>query len=306
MTPFRFHPIYQPRIWGGRKLQLMLGRTTPVFSEPCGESWEISDRPGAVSIVKEGPWQGYSLNQLWQEHRKEIFGDGYDHFTNFPLLCKLLDVSDKLSIQVHPPKATATRWGGEEKNEIWYILYSSSDATIYAGLQPNTTPDDLHQAILEDDVDKHLRSHHLDRGKHLYIPSGLIHAISGEHLIVEIQQNSDTTYRLYDWNRRDSLGRGRELHVPQSLDAIKEYQQLEKQPGYTTQVKPFSIKEHILPPCESFTQSNSKKFAIFAILEGRISWPNATATQGDFIISPAHATPITTETKTHLLEINVP
>lgn len=216
MQPFRFHPIYQPRIWGGQHMRTLLGRELPDRETAYGEAWEISDRPEAMSIVKEGEWEGMPLHRLWEEHREEIFGPGYEHFPRFPLLCKILDARENLSVQVHPPERTAQAWGGEVKNEVWYVLHAEPDALIYGGMEESATEQDIYRAADAGRMEQLIRSAHLNAGEHLYIPAGLVHAIGAGHLIAEIQQNSDTTYRLYDWNRTDDSGRGRELHLKQA------------------------------------------------------------------------------------------
>ena len=214
MQPFRFHSIYQPRIWGGQSMRTMLGRELPDRETAYGEAWEISDRPEAMSIVKDGEWEGMSLHRLWEEHRQEIFGPGYERFPRFPLLCKILDARENLSVQVHPPERTAAARQGEVKNEIWYVLHASPDALIYGGMEENATLPDIRHAAETGQMEQLIRSTHLEPGEHLYIPAGLVHAIGAGHLIAEIQQNSDTTYRLYDWNRTDDSGRGRENGLP--------------------------------------------------------------------------------------------
>ena len=211
MQPFRFHSIYQPRIWGGQSMRTMLGRELPDRETAYGEAWEISDRPEAMSIVKDGEWEGMPLHRLWEEHRQEIFGPGYERFPRFPLLCKILDARENLSVQVHPPERTAAARQGEVKNEIWYVLHASPDALIYGGMKENATLPDIRHAAETGQMEQLIRSTHLEPGEHLYIPAGLVHAIGAGHLIAEIQQNSDTTYRLYDWNRTDDSGRGREF-----------------------------------------------------------------------------------------------
>ena len=231
MQPFRFHSIYQPRIWGGQSMRTMLGRELPDRETAYGEAWEISDRPEAMSIVKDGEWEGMPLHRLWEEHRQEIFGPGYERFPRFPLLCKILDARENLSVQVHPPERTAAARQGEVKNEIWYVLHASPDALIYGGMEENATLPDIRRAAETGQMEQLIRSTHLEPGEHLYIPAGLVHAIGAGHLIAEIQQNSDTTYRLYDWNRTDDSGRGRELHLEQALDSIGEFRKLSQRPG---------------------------------------------------------------------------
>lgn len=293
MQPFRFHSIYQPRIWGGQRMRTMLGRELPDRETAYGEAWEISDRPEAMSMVREGEWEGISLHRLWEERREEIFGPGYGRFPRFPLLCKILDACENLSVQVHPPERTAATWQGEVKNEVWYVLHADPDALIYGGMEEAATPADIRRAAETGQMEQLIRSTHLEKGEHLYIPAGLVHAIGAGHLIAEIQQNSDTTYRLYDWNRTDSCGRGRELHMEEALDSIAEFRELNRQPGYLTEMPHFTMEERRLDKGERFTQPDASRFAIFTVLHGSVAWDGKTARQGEFILSPAGADAVT-------------
>ncbi|MFM1739227.1 type I phosphomannose isomerase catalytic subunit [Akkermansia muciniphila] len=306
MQPFRFHSIYQPRIWGGQSMRTMLGRELPDRETAYGEAWEISDRPEAMSIVKDGEWEGMPLHRLWEEHRQEIFGPGYERFPRFPLLCKILDARENLSVQVHPPERTAAARQGEVKNEIWYVLHASPDALIYGGMEENATLPDIRHAAETGQMEQLIRSTHLEPGEHLYIPAGLVHAIGAGHLIAEIQQNSDTTYRLYDWNRTDDSGRGRELHLEQALDSIGEFRELSQRPGYLTEMPYFTTKEYRLDKGERFTQPDSSHFAVFTVLCGSVLWDGKTARKGEFILSPAGADAVTAaEADTVLLSTTV-
>lgn len=306
MQPFRFHSIYQPRIWGGQSMRTMLGRELPDRETAYGEAWEISDRPEAMSIVKDGEWEGMPLHRLWEEHRQEIFGPGYERFPRFPLLCKILDARENLSVQVHPPERTAAARQGEVKNEIWYVLHASPDALIYGGMEENATLPDIRHAAETGQMEQLIGSTHLEPGEHLYIPAGLVHAIGAGHLIAEIQQNSDTTYRLYDWNRTDDSGQGRELHLEQALDSIGEFRELCQRPGYLTEMPHFTTKEYRLDKGERFTQPDSSRFAVFTILCGSVLWDGKTARKGEFILSPAGADAVTAaEAETVLLSTTV-
>ncbi|WP_300788407.1 type I phosphomannose isomerase catalytic subunit [uncultured Akkermansia sp.] len=302
MQPFRFHSIYQPRIWGGQSMRTMLGRELPDRETAYGEAWEISDRPEAMSIVKDGEWAGMPLHRLWEERRQEIFGPGYERFPRFPLLCKILDARENLSVQVHPPERTAAARQGEVKNEIWYVLHATPDARIYGGMKENASLPDIRHAAETGQMEQLISSAHLERGEHLYIPAGLVHAIGAGHLIAEIQQNSDTTYRLYDWNRTDASGRGRELHLEQALDSIGEFRELCQRPGYLTEMPHFTTKEYRLDKGERFTQPDSSRFAIFTVLHGSVCWDGKTARKGEFFLSPAGADAVTAaEAETVLL-----
>lgn len=293
MQPFRFHSLYQPRIWGGQYMRTLLGRELPDRETAYGEAWEISDRPEAMSMVREGEWEGMPLHRLWEERREEIFGPGYERFPSFPLLCKILDARENLSVQVHPPERTAAALNGEVKNEVWYVLNAEPDALIYRGMEEDATPGDIRRAAETGRMEALIRSTHLKEGEHLYIPAGLVHAIGAGHLIAEIQQNSDTTYRLYDWNRTDASGKGRELHMDQALDSIAEFRELSRRPGYLTEMPHFTMEEYRLDRGARFTQPDPSRFAIFTVLRGSVTWDGKTARQGEFILSPAGADAVT-------------
>ena len=306
MQPFRFHPIYQPRIWGGQHMRTLLGRELPDRETAYGEAWEISDRPEAMSIVKEGEWEGMPLHRLWEEHREEIFGPGYEHFPRFPLLCKILDARENLSVQVHPPERTAQALGGDVKNEVWYVLHAEPDALIYGGMEESATEQDIYRAADAGRMEQLIRSAHLNAGEHLYIPAGLVHAIGAGHLIAEIQQNSDTTYRLYDWNRTDDSGRGRELHLKQALDSIREFRELSRDPRYLSDTPHFTSREYRLDRGERFIPQDSSRFAVLTVLQGGVGWDGRKATQGEFILSPVRSAAVTaTEPDTVLLSTTV-
>jgi len=217
MSPISFIPLYMERVWGGRELANRLGRELP-GTQPIGEAWEIVDREEAQSVVGNGPLKGKTLHDLWTNHRAEIFGARHAKAgARFPLLCKLLDARDRLSVQVHPPAAIAPQLGGEPKTEMWYFLSCDPGSRIYAGLVPGTTHGTFAAALADGTVESNLHVLPTHEGDSIFIPSGRLHAIGEGNLIVEIQQNSDTTYRVFDWNRVGLDGKPRELHVEQSM-----------------------------------------------------------------------------------------
>lgn len=215
-----FKPVYMERVWGGRELERVYGRTLPEPGRSYGESWEIVDRSDEQSVVDEGPWQGVTLHQLWSERRAEVFGEGYEAHARFPILIKVLDARDDLSIQVHPPQHLAASLGGEPKTEMWYIADCDPGARLYVGLKRGVDRAAFERAIADGTVDACVHAVSPRPGDSIFIPSGRLHAIGAGFLIHEIQQNSDTTYRVFDWNRPGLDGRPRELHVAQSLASI--------------------------------------------------------------------------------------
>lgn len=221
MTPFlQFKPIYQERVWGGRGLESHLGRKLPAGS-PIGESWELVDRPEAQSVVVSGPWAGRPLRQLLEMHPAEIMGLGWPKERPFPILVKWLDCRDRLSVQVHPPADVARRLGGEPKTENWYFGKTDAGAAVYAGLRSGVTPEILERSITAGAVDQCLDRLAVADGDSLLIRSGTMHAIDAGNMILEIQQNSDTTYRVYDWGRLGLDGKPRTLHVRESLECVR-------------------------------------------------------------------------------------
>ena len=217
-APLAFEPIFMERIWGGRRLESQFGKRLPP-GKRIGESWEISDRPEAQSLVRYGPLLGKSLHQLWIDHRDEVFGR-VRHSPRFPLLIKLLDAREKLSLQVHPPESVARNLGGEAKTEFWYVAAAEPGAELLVGLREPTSADKFKQALETGAAAEHVHKIPVKAGDAMFLPSGRFHAIGAGNLLVEIQQNSDTTYRVFDWNRVDEDGRSRELHVDLALQCI--------------------------------------------------------------------------------------
>ena len=220
MSPLlQFKPIYQERVWGGRTLASYLGRELPAGG-PIGESWELVDRAEAQSVVLGGPWAGQTLRQVMAAHHVEIMGPGWAKDRPFPILVKWLDCRDRLSVQVHPPASIAGRLGGEPKTENWYFGKTDAGAAVYAGLKAGVTRESFEQAIAAGTVDRCLDRLAVQDGDSLLIHSGTMHAIDAGNVILEIQQNSDTTYRVYDWGRQGRDGKPRTLHVRESLESL--------------------------------------------------------------------------------------
>jgi mannose-6-phosphate isomerase len=213
--PLVFEPIFKNYIWGGDSLKDIYNKKS---LDKTAESWEIVDRQEEQSVVFNGPLKGISLNKLITKYPKQILGD--HKFKRFPLLIKLIDAKDDLSLQVHPSCKTAHLTKGEEKNEAWYILQASDDAAIYAGFN-NIVNEDLFRAALKDNtVADLLKKFQVKKKDYIYIPGGCIHAILKGCVILEVQQNSDTTYRVYDWDRVDQNGNKRTLHIDKALTSI--------------------------------------------------------------------------------------
>jgi mannose-6-phosphate isomerase len=220
LYPLTFQPVFKERIWGGRELKRLYGKKLPP-AVPIGESWEISDRPGDTSVITNGPLAGKNLRWLMENHARELLGDarsaGKSHF---PLLIKILDARDKLSLQVHPPAGKAFRLKGEPKTEMWFIADAAPGAELFVGLKRGVTRAEFEKKIKSGEVAGCFHRVKVKSGDAMFLPSGRVHAIGAGLVIFEIQQNSDTTYRVFDWNRTGLDGRPRELHITQSLASI--------------------------------------------------------------------------------------
>jgi mannose-6-phosphate isomerase len=219
LYPLIFRPIFKQRIWGNRNLERLYGKQLPP-NEPIGESWEISDRPGDVSVVANGSLAGKDLHWLVENHRAELLGACRLQNGRFPLLIKLLDAQEKLSLQVHPPTEKAAALGGEPKTEMWYIADAAPGAELYVGLKRGVTRAQFEQKIKDGSVADCFPRLAVKTGDAMFLPSGRVHAIGAGLVIFEIQQNSDTTYRVFDWNRVGLDGKPRALHVAESLESI--------------------------------------------------------------------------------------
>ncbi len=219
LYPLRFHPIFKERVWGGRKFETLYSKLLPP-RVPIGESWEISDRPGDVSVIANGPLAGKDLQWLLAHHPRSLLGSTKAVNGRFPLLIKILDAQEKLSLQVHPPANRASELGGEPKTEMWYVAAAEPDAELYVGLKRGVTRSQFEQKIATGQVADCFHRLAVRNGDAMFLPSGRVHAIGAGLVIFEIQQNSDTTYRVFDWNRLGLDGKPRQLHVSQSLASI--------------------------------------------------------------------------------------
>lgn len=221
MGPLRFEPYLRAMVWGGRQLESVLAKPLP-DDKSYGEAWELSDHSLHNSVVANGPLAGKSLRYLMQEHRESILGPQAKKFPTFPWLVKFLDAHDWLSVQVHPDEKTVRQLLENEasKTEAWFILDVLPGSKIYAGLREGVTEDNLRQALQENRVADCLHGFEPQPGDCVFLPAGTVHAIGGGILLAEVQQTSDATFRLYDWDRRDQEGKSRPLHIEQAVASI--------------------------------------------------------------------------------------
>lgn len=311
MEPLTFHPIYLERVWGGCKLESEYQRELPEPGVPYGESWEIVDRDKEQSIVECGLHAGKTLHDLWKNHREEIFGMGLQDHPRFPILIKVLDARDDLSIQVHPPLHLAASLGGEPKTEMWFIADCNPGAKLYVGLKMGVSRADFEKSIDDGTVADLVHAIEPQAGQSIFIASGRLHAIGAGFLIHEIQQNSDTTYRVFDWNRLGLDGQARELHVAESLASI-DFDDFE--PEMDTPVREtlatcefFKTDKISLESGQMISNPDAERFSILSIVEGTlVSEGGQRFNKGQFMLIPRHGTPLTALENTTVLQVTLP
>lgn len=323
LYPLKFVPVYKDYIWGGRNLE-RLGRDLP--EGIVAESWEISGHPDGISIVANGELAGLSLPELLTKFDKEIIGtEPYERYINqFPLLIKLIDANQKLSVQVHPDDEYAVvHEGGYGKNEMWYIVSAEPGAEIIYDLVPGTTRETFAAAVREDQIDDYLMTVPVFAGDVFYIPAGMVHGLGAGIVVAEIQQSSNLTYRLYDYNRTDAKGNKRPLHIEQGLEVIdfKSAGQWGKLEGIIKEHKlGFLRKELIINEyfevdiCELdgeiVRNTDGQRFFSYTFLEGngKISYTGGSVKYKavESILVPAAVGDYTIEGKTKYLKVSVP
>lgn len=243
LYPLKFIPILKDKIWGGTKLETILDKSTN-GSKEAGESWEISGVEGNISTVSEGAFKGKTLVELIDQFKGDLIGSKvYDIFKNkFPLLIKFIDANDDLSIQVHPnDELGMKRHNSFGKTEMWYVVAAEEGATLISGFNKATTKSEYLDYFNRGDLVKLLNKEDVFDDDVFFLPAGRVHTIGKGLLIAEIQQTSDITYRIYDFDRVDSNGNGRELHVDEAIDAI-DYNYYDE---YKTKYNKFSFEEEI-------------------------------------------------------------
>lgn len=271
LYPLKMQPTLHVRVWGGRRLADVLHKPLP-DDRPYGEAWEVHD----TSVVANGPLAGRTLGSLVAEHGADLLGVGNPPEDGMPLLLKFLDAQQWLSIQVHPDDALAQALEGDPrgKNEAWVILHADEGAQLIAGVDPHCTMEQLATALRSGTLEQHMVFHTPRAGDVLYVEAGTIHALGPGLLVYEIQQSSDVTYRLYDWNRLGVDGQPRALHIERGLRVSK----LDRQPqlvqprGSTLLQTPyFTVQRHIVNDQSPVTLQTRGRFHLVTCIEGLVA-----------------------------------
>jgi mannose-6-phosphate isomerase len=283
-------------MWGGRRLESEFHKKLPPHKR-IGESWEIVDRPEAQSVVAGGPLRGKTLHELWTQYRERAFGEAPKTarearaLPRFPLLIKILDAQEKLSLQVHPPENVASSLGGEPKTEFWYVADADPGAEVFLGFRERVTRPQLEDALRDGTVADHVHKIRVHAGDAIFLPAGRFHAVGAGNLLIEIQQNSDTTYRLFDWNRTDpATGTKRELHVKQAIQCIDfedvQPKLIQAEGELLISNSLFEIRKWNLDEPREATPLG--QFAIVCCLTGNLGCARANLAPGEFFLIPAH------------------
>ena len=313
--PLQFDPILKERIWGGEKLKTVLRK--PITSKITGESWELSTVKGDVSVIANGDWRGKSLTDIINECPNEILGtDVYARFgKQFPLLFKYLDAREDLSIQVHPNDELAKkRHNSFGKTEMWYIMQADENARIIVGFKEKSNPNDYLENLKNKTLLSILDNVKVKSGDAFFLETGTVHAIGAGLVVAEIQQTSDITYRLYDFDRKDVNGNTRELHVDLALEAIN-YNKVQTKKEYSKNINESNevvdcpyFTTNFIPLDGVITVSKSgKTFTVYMCVEGtfEIEYNNSKLQykKGDTVLIPAAMSAFVLQGNASLLEI---
>jgi mannose-6-phosphate isomerase len=317
LYPFTFEPIFKERIWGGTKLKDYLNK--PITSEITGESWELSTVSESISVVNNGDFKGKNLNELIDLYPKEILGkEVFKQFgKQFPLLFKYLDAKTDLSIQLHPNDELAkTRHNSFGKTEMWYVMQADENARLIVGFKENSSREEYLQKLESNNLLSLLKEIPVKKGDVFLLETGTIHAIGAGIVIAEIQQTSDITYRIYDWDRVDANGNQRELHTELAVDAInynttsakKEYTAIENKSISVVDCPYF--KTNIIPlNGEILIDKNDDSFMVLMCTEGsfelHLNDEKYLYQTGDTVLIPAVLTSFLLKGTATLLEITV-
>jgi len=317
LYPLQFYPILKERIWGGEKLKTILNK--PIVSSITGESWELSAVEGDCSIVANGDLSGRSLNEIIENHPEELLGNKvFEKFgKQFPLLFKFLDAREDLSIQVHPNDNLAKkRHNSFGKTEMWYVMQADPNSRLIVGFKEDSNATEYVEKLENNELLSILDTKQVQKGDVFFLETGTVHAIGAGLVIAEIQQTSDITYRLFDFNRKDAHGNTRELHVDLALDAIN-YQKVETQQHYSK----IENQSNLMVDCPYFTTNfiplngdvpvtkKGQSFTVYMVVDGDCSLSSDGKTYtyktGDTILMPAAIQTFTLHGNASLLEIYI-
>jgi mannose-6-phosphate isomerase len=317
LYPLQFEPILKERIWGGTKLKTYLNK--PIASEITGETWEISTVENDVSVIANGSYEGKSLNELINEFPEQVLGiEVFKRFgEQFPLLFKYLDAREDLSIQVHPnDELAAKRHNSFGKTEMWYVMQADDDARLIVGFKEKSSPEEYIQHLENKTLLNILDTKKVKKGDVFFLETGTVHAIGAGTVIAEIQQTSDITYRLYDFDRVDANGNTRELHVDLALDAIN-YEAVDAQKRYSK----LENKSNEVVDCQYFTTNfiplngkidcnkNQNSFTVYMCVDGDfeliLNKEKFNYKKGDTVLIPAFLTDFQLNGNASVLEIYI-
>jgi len=322
LYPLKFVPILKEKIWGGTKLKSILNKN--LKSNKTGESWEVSSVKGDISIIANGYLKGKNLQDILSEYKEELVGKRvYSTYKNeFPLLVKFIDAQDDLSIQVHPgDKIAKERHNSFGKTEMWYVIDSDKGSELISGFNQTINKETYQSKLKSGKVTDIVNSEEVKSGDVFSIPVGRVHAIKSGILLAEIQQTSDITYRIYDWNRVDDKGNKRELHTEYALDAL-DYKKYDNYKTDYTIIKNerilldknlyFETNLFELTENKKLTYYNIDSFVIYMIMEGEVNIKfdkgSINAKKGESVLIPAIITELELELikETKLLEVYIP
>jgi len=330
LYPLKFHPRFVEKMWGGRKLQTVLGKALPP-DKPIGESWELYDFPPGIvegssdwvsSVIANGPLAGKTLHCAVQEFRSDLLGHAKPAGTHgqFPLLIKFLDAREDLSVQVHPDEEYAREHPEAHlKTEAWYVMQHDPDSRLFKGLHPDTSRESFADAITHGQVEQHLQSVSANVGDCHYLPSGTVHALGAGMLVAEVQTPSDTTFRVYDFNRIDpSTGKQRKLHVNEAMRCIQFEHRTEQPAGALAPgvlvTSPFFQISSTSVRAGRKEQIEGSEPIVLIMLEGRAvvraaeSFEPVEIKRGDTVLIPAALSSSTVEADVdcEMLKVSIP
>ena len=325
LYPIKFKPRIKERIWGGQAILNKKGKAAGRLAKDklYGESWDLSSVKGDISVVANGFLKGNNLEEIIEVYMGELVGEQIfeQYGLEFPLLIKYLDCNDKLSVQVHPDDALALeRHGSFGKTEAWYVVDCKPGASIYLGFKDlNLTREEYIAAVAESRLEELLNKVEVKPGDVFFIPAGTVHALGAGLEVVEVQQTSDVTYRIYDWDRVDAEGKSRELHTSLAVDAIdfesdaellhREYNLAKGGDAKVIECNYFTMTLHDVTGVKELDRSSLDSFVVFIALNGSVrivaDGNEETLDEGEVILIPAEVNDITIEGDAKLMEVYI-